>query len=85
MDIKLLGPVLVVLLFFSSAAQALECKVQYKAKKEETVQTWYGKVKKPKFKSGVQSGAGTDKDQCMRNALEPIKRDGWKITSSRLI
>lgn len=84
MDIKLFGPVLAVLLFFSSAAQALECTVEYKGKKTETIQTWYGKVEKPKFTSGVRSGTGSTKNSCAKNALRPIERAGWTITRSNI-
>jgi hypothetical protein len=84
MDIKRYGLILALFVFFSSAAQALECDVEYRAKKITTVQTWYGKVEKPKFRSGVASGQGSDATKCTQNALRSVKRDGWTITFSEV-
>ncbi|MEZ5535489.1 MAG: hypothetical protein R3F02_07660 [Thiolinea sp.] len=78
------GAIMVLLMLFSPAIQALECEVEYRAKKVTTVQTWYGTVEKPKYKSGTLSGQGANRARCERNALAPIRRDNWKITYSKV-
>lgn len=77
--LKFYGFTLLVLLLLSTTAQALECDVAFRAKRTTTESNWYGKVEKPEFKSGVASGAGNTRQNCVRDALRPLKQDGWEI------
>ena len=71
-------------LFISSNGYALECDVDFRAKRIIKVSNWFGTVYKPEFKSGTSSGIGNNKKSCVRDALNDVKKDGWKITFQQL-
>lgn len=70
-------------LLFSFEAQALECEVDYIAKKTEEDQRWFGTVKDAEIKSGTEEGKGATKTLCRDDALSKLTNDGWKITSEK--
>lgn len=84
MQIKIFTLVFIGLLTFSQASIALECQVEYKAKRVTEKSKWYGRVETPEFKSGVASGVGENNKLCEEDALRPIKADGWQITYHKL-
>lgn len=77
--LKLYGFTLLALLLLSTTAQALECDVAFRAKRTTTESNWYGKVEKPRFKSGIASGEGSSRKRCVHDALRPLRQDGWEI------
>lgn len=84
MDAKKFSWVLAGLLVFSAGAHALECDVDFRAKRVKTVTSWYGKVEKPEFKAGTVSGVGGSTKACARDALKNVERGGWKLTYQRV-
>ncbi|MEZ5449960.1 MAG: hypothetical protein R3E89_13640 [Thiolinea sp.] len=40
---------------------------------------------KPEFKSGIRAGNGRNRQDCEKNALRGVERDGWEITFSRIV
>lgn len=85
MEKKLRSLIVTLLLLFSSTAYALECDVEFKAKKTSTEKTWYGNVEKPEFKTGVASGEGKTRKLCANDALSSLKQDGWQIKFQKII
>lgn len=84
MKIKIFGLLLVLLIFFSSAAYAMECDVEFRAKRTATEGTWYGRVEKPEFKTGVASGEGKTRKSCANDALSSLKKSGWQIKYQKI-
>lgn len=72
------------ILFFTVGAQALECEVDYIAKKAKEDRRWFGTVKETKVKSGMEEGKGETKSECRDNALLKLTSDGWLITSEKV-
>ena len=85
MDAKKFSWIFVGLMIFSSGVHALECDVDFRAKRVKTTTSWYGKVEKPEFKSGRVSGVGGSRKACARDALKNIERDGWRLTYQKVI
>lgn len=71
-------------LLFSIEAHALECEVDYIAKKTKEEQRWFGTVKDAEVKSGIKEGTGETKSDCRDNALLKLTSDGWEITSEKV-
>lgn len=69
----------------TGAAQAFECDVKYKAKKVVSEKILFQEVKSHKLKSGTVTGEGSSDSACRSNALSPIKKQGWTITSSTIV
>ncbi|MGB0849000.1 MAG: hypothetical protein ACPGSM_19860 [Thiolinea sp.] len=70
-------------MFFTSAqAQMLKCEVSYKAKKDKTDSYLFRDINNPMYDAGKVTGKGKSLNQCKKNALKPLTRDGWKITYS---
>ena len=84
MDIKKIVWILTGLIIATPSAYALECDVDFRAKRVKMVSTWYGKVEKPEFKSGTLSGSGTNKRRCTQDALKGVEKNGWKLTYQRV-
>ncbi|MGB0845649.1 MAG: hypothetical protein ACPGSM_02945 [Thiolinea sp.] len=84
MDVKKIVGIFIGLMIMTPAAYALECDVDFRAKRVKTVSTWFGKVEKPEFKSGTLSGVGRNKKSCTRDALKGVERNGWKLTYQRI-
>lgn len=71
-------------MFLSFEVQALECEVDYIAKKSEKNQRWFGIVKEGEVKSGMEEGKGDTKSQCRDDALSKLTKDGWRIVSEKV-
>lgn len=84
MKIKMCGLLITLLMLFSSAAYAMECDVEFRAKRDATENTWYGNVEKPEFKTGVASGEGKTRKLCANDALSSLKKDGWQIKYQKI-
>jgi hypothetical protein len=81
---KLIYSLLALILLGGQAnAYALNCEVDFRAKREVNETHWYGKVERPEFRSGTVSGQGANKRDCERDALSEIKAEGWQITFQR--
>lgn len=80
---RILG-ILIGLMIMAAPVHALECDVDFRAKRVKTESKWYGDVDKPEFRSGTLSGEGKNKKQCTRDALKGIEKDGWKLTYQRV-
>ncbi len=74
----------VLLMLFSTTVHAIECDVEFRAKKSSTQGTWYGNVEKPEFKAGVASGEGKSRKQCANDALRSLKQKGWQIKYKKI-
>ncbi|CAA6803703.1 MAG: Unknown protein [uncultured Thiotrichaceae bacterium] len=85
MKIKMCGLLVTLLMLFSSAAYAMECDVEFRAKRTATEGTWYGNVEKPAFKTGVVSGEGATRKLCANDALSSLKQAGWQIRYQKII
>lgn len=85
MDMKLYSLVTVVLMLFSSAAYAMQCDVEYRAKIVSTEDKWYGDVEKPEFKTGIVSGTGQTEPLCVADALSSLKHEGWQIKYRKVL
>ena len=84
MDFKKLSWIFAGLMIFSSSAHALQCDVDFRAKRVKTVTSWYGKVEKPEFRSGTVSGVGGSKKACVKDALKHVEKNGWRLTYQRV-
>lgn len=85
MNKRFLGGLLIGLILFSSGVSAMECTVQFRAKRVQEISRWYGKVEKPQFRSGTVSGVGNTLPACERNALSRVRKGGWNITYSKVM
>lgn len=72
------------LLLLGNGVQALECEVEFRAKKVEVESKWFGNVKKTKTRSGTISGEGETISKCEENAIKKITNEGWEITYQKL-
>ena len=84
LDVKKIVWILTALVISTSSAHALECDVDFRAKRVKMVSTWFGKVEKPEFKSGTRTGSGRNAQRCQRDALKGIEKNGWKLTYRRV-
>lgn len=71
------------LTFGAGTAQALECEVQYKAKKTVSEKFLFQEKETQKYKAGTVRGSGGSMSACKKDALRPLKAKGWEVTSSR--
>ena len=69
--------------FSVGTAQALECEVQYKAKKTVSEKFLLQEKETQKYKAGTVRGSAGTMSACKKDALRPLKAKGWKVTSSR--
>lgn len=75
--------VISIFVFGSHWANALECEVTYKAKKVVTKKYLMREIKNPEYKAGKTNGRGSTLSSCEKNALQPLKDDGWTIKYSK--
>lgn len=76
---------LVLMLFSTNTAFAVQCEVKFRAKKVSTEKHWFGNVDNIKTRSGTTSGEGSSKSECESQALEKITKEGWEITYQEVI